>query len=196
MDYNLAKDYLSNLELDKCENFFKQNNCFLEMGYCELLRGKINEAKRTFNIVRNGDLRANWAYSFIQFMQNYIQTMPTYLQIRNFLEIDIGLLIKAQMYESIENVINAADLFFEVNQESYKFISRVLLNYNFDEVAEIYLHRGSSRCYNDPELHFLYGNYYLKYNNIKSAKHEFETCLDVLDGYYPAIMMLEKLKNS
>lgn len=196
MDYNLAKDYLANLQLDECENFFKQNNCFLEIGYCELLRGKINEAKRTFNIVRNGDLRASWAYIFIQFMQNHIMAMPTYFQIRNFLEIDIGFLIKAQMYEYLENVINAADLFFEVNQESYKFISRVLLNYNFDEAAEIYLDRGSSRCFNDPELHFLYGNYYLKYNDVKSAKHEFETCLDVLGGYYPAIMMLEKLNNS
>lgn len=193
MNYNEAKLYLTNAEIDKCEQFFEENNYQLEYGYCKMLKGEVNEARKIFTPIRDSDMRADWAYLFIQFMNNYIQFMPSYLQVRNFLEIDISLLIKAGLPDAVENVINACDIFYQINQESYKFIARVLLNYNYPMLAKIFLNRGVERCYNDPELHFLYGNYHLLYNNKTLAQHEFETSLEVLPGYYPAKMMLEKL---
>ena len=192
MDYKEAKNYLVNAQFDKCEKFFKEYSYQLEYGYCKMLKGDVNEARKIFTPIRENDMRADWAYLFIQFMNNYIQFMPSYLQVRNFLEIDIALLIKSGLSDAVENVINACDIFYQINQESYKFIARVLLNYNYDFVAKIFLNKGVERCYNDPELHFLYGNYHLKFNNRLLAKHEFETSLEVLPEYYPAKMMLEK----
>lgn len=195
MDYKDAKLYLENAQIEKCEQFFQDNNYQLEYGYCKLLKGEVNEARKIFTPLREFDMRADWAYLFIQFINNYIQFMPSYFQIRNFLEIDIGLLIKAGLNQATENVINACDIFYQVNQESYKFIARVLLNYNYPTLAKIFLKRGAENCYNDPELHFLYGNYYLLYNNKDKAMHEFETSLQVLPEYYPAKMMLEKINK-
>lgn len=195
MDYFEAKECLVNLELDKCEDFFKENNYQLEYGYCELLRGNVNVARKIFTPIREIDLRADWAYLFIQFMNNYIQFMPSYLQIRNFLEIDIGLLIKASLSEAVENVINACDIFYRINPESYKFIARVLFNYDYLTLAKIFLNKGVENSYNDPELHFIYGKYHLLYKNDLLAKREFETCLNVLPNYYPAKMMLENLSK-
>ncbi len=195
MDYFEAKECLVNLELDKCEDFFKENNYQLEYGYCELLRGNVNVARKIFTPIREIDLRADWAYLFIQFMNNYIQFMPSYLQIRNFLEIDIGLLIKAGLSEAVENVINACDIFYRINPESYKFIARVLFNYDYPTLAKIFLNKGVENSYNDPELHFIYGKYHLLYKNDLLAKREFETCLNVLPNYYPAKMMLENLSK-
>lgn len=194
MDYIKAKKYLTNAQVDKCEKFFKENNYALEYGYCELLKGNTEKAKEILAPIRENDLRADWAYLFTQFMNNYIQFMPSYLQVRSFLELDIALLLKAKQLEAVENVINACDIFYQINQESYKFIARVMLNYNYPTIAKIYLNRGVERSYNDPELHFLYGNYHLLYKNKVLAKHEFETCLEVLPGYFPAKMMLNKLK--
>ena len=193
MEYKEAKHYLVNAEFDKCETFFKEKNYQLEYGYCKMLKGEVNEARKIFTPIRDKDMRADWAYLFIQFMNNYIQFMPSYLQVRNFLEIDIGLLIKSGLSEPVENVINACDIFYQINQESYKFIARVLLNYDYPSVAKVFLDKGVARCYNDPELHFLFGNYHLKHNNKILAKHEFETSLEVLPDYYPAKMMLEQL---
>lgn len=193
MNYKEAKTYLENIQIDKCEKFFQENGYQLELGYCKLLKGNVNEARQIFIPIRDIDMRADWAYLFIQFMNNYIQFMPSYLQIRNFLEIDIALLIKAGLSEAVENVINACDIFYQINQESYKFIARVLINYNYSSVAKIFLDKGVERCYKDPELHFLYGNFHLNFNNRILAKREFETSLEVLPGYYPAKMMLEKL---
>ncbi len=193
MNYKEAKDYLVIAQFDKCEDFFKENDYQLEYGYCKMLKGDVNEARKIFTPIRDRDMRADWAYLFIQFMNNYIQFMPSYLQIRNFLEIDIALLLKAGLSQAVENVINACDIFYEINQESYKFISRVMLNYDYPSIAKIFMDRGVQKCYNDPELHFLYGNYHLKNNNKILAKHEFEVSLEVLPDYYPAKMMLEKL---
>ena len=174
MNYEEAKNCLTEIKIKECLPFFKANGMLLEEGYCELLSDKLNDAKRTFT-------------------KNYIQFFPSYLQIRNFLEIDIGLLIKAGLNEYVENVINSADIFFQINQESYKFIARALINYDYWEVAKIFLNKGVERCYNDPELHFIYGNYHLKHNNRLLALHEFETSLEVLPDYFPAKKMIKEL---
>lgn len=193
MDYKQAKKCLTDIQIKECEPFFRANGMLLELGYCELLKDKLDEAKSTFTIIRDKDLRADWAYLLIQFMKNYIQFFPSYLQIRNFLEIDIGLLIKAGMNEYVENVVNSADIFYQINQESYKFIARALINYNYWEVAKIFLNKGVDRCYNDPELHFIYGNYHLRHGNKLLALHEFETSLEVLPNYFPAQKMIREL---
>ena len=97
------------------------------------------------------------------------------------------------MAEQVENVINASDIFYKINQESYKFIARAMLNYNYPTIAKIFLNKGVEKCYNDPELHFLYGNYHLLYKNTLLAKSEFENCLEILPNYYPAVKMLKNL---
>ena len=142
MDYKEAKNRLINIEIAECENFFKQNDYPLEYGYCKLLKGELNEARKIFTPIRDIDLRADWAYLLIQFMNNYIQFMPSYLQVRNFLEIDIALILKAGLTEYVENIINACDIFYEINQESYKFIARVMLNYDLPTAAKIFLNKG------------------------------------------------------
>ena len=194
MNYQDAKNNLLNVKINpECELFFEQNGYVLEYGYCKLLKGETDFARRVFQSIRDVDMRADWACLFIQFMNNYIQFMPSYLQVRDFLEVDIGLLLKAGMAQQVENVINFCDVFYNINQESYKFIARVMLNYNYPTIAKIFLNKGVENCYNDPELHFMYGNYHLLYKNDLLAKSEFETCLEVLPNYYPAKMMLEKL---
>lgn len=191
MNYIEAREKLLQLNFS-CETFFRENSYKLEEGYCNLLSGNLNDAKNCFQQIRNQDLRGDWGYLLIQFINNYIQILPSYLQIRNFLEIDINLLIKADKPDYVENIINAADLFYEVNQESYKFIARVMMNNNFPTIAKIFLDKGVLKCYKDPELHFIYGQYHLLYNNDLLAKHEFETSLEVLPGYFPAIKKLQE----
>ena len=195
MDYEKAKQYLTQIRISECLPYFKSNGMLLEEGYCELLEDRLDDAKITFDIIKERDLRADWAILLIQFMKNYIQEFPSYLQIRNFLEIDLSLLLNAKKLDYVENIINAADIFFQINQESYKFIARVLLNHNYPTIAQIFLKRGVEYCYKDPELHFLYGSYYLLYNRTNKAKQEFEKSLEVLPEYYPAKMMLNKLNG-
>lgn len=175
------------------ENFFRQNNYFLEYAYCKLLSGDLNTAETEFKKIENFDLRANWAEKLIKIIKNNIEDMPTYFQIRNFLEIDLNLLLTAGQAQSIENVINTSDLLYTINPESYKFIARVMLNNDFTDIALYYLQKAKDKFYYDPEMHLMLANCYLKKDEIASAKKSLASCLGILPEYYPAKKLLDSL---
>lgn len=174
------------------ENFFEQNNFVLEFAYCKLLSGNLEIAKKGFLSISEFDLRADWGNKLIQFIQGYVSKAPTYFQIRNFLEIDLNLLIKAGQAQFVENIINGADLFYSINPESYKFIARVMLNNDFVEIALHYLNKAKDKFYYDPEMHFMLANCYLKQYKTDLAKESIINCLKISPNYFPA----KKLKDS
>lgn len=192
-DYKSAKKDLLDLKLDNCEKFFKENDYQLEFGYCELIKGHLSNAKKIFAHLSNYNPRAHWALREIQFIEGYVTFLPTYFEVRNFLEIDIYLFLKAKKLDWVENIINGDDLFFSVNSESYKFIARVLMYNNYPEVAKIYLDKGIENSYSDPEIHIIMADYYLYKNNKDMAKKALNNCLRVLPNYFPAKKKLSEL---
>lgn len=176
------------------EVYFEQNGFVLEYGYSQLLSGDLSLAKTVFAGMANCDLRADWAKKLIQFIEGYVANVPSYFQVRNFLEIDLNLLIQAGQAGYVENIINGADLFYSVNPESYKFIGRVMLNNDFTDIALYYLTKAKDKFYYDPEMHLMLANCYIKNNNVFLAKKAINSCLDMLPNYFPAKRLLETLK--
>ena len=88
INYDLAKKELEAGKTKDCEDFFKSNGYNLEYGYCLLLDGNLSNAEIVLRQVDS--IRADWAVKLIPFMQGYVEILPTYFQIRNFLEIDIN----------------------------------------------------------------------------------------------------------
>lgn len=173
--------------------FFRQNNFILEYAYCKLLLGDAKSAKIEFSRIEHSDPRASWGKKIIQFIDGYVVNLPSYFQIRNFLEIDLNLMLQAKLPDFVENIINGADLFYSVNPESYKFISRVMLNNDFIDVALYYLNKAKSKFYNDPEMHYMFANCYIKKGEISLAKGALKDCLVVLPEYYPAKKLLQSI---
>lgn len=190
--YDDAKIKFLEGDLFSAENFFMQNDCILEYAYCKLLEGCADEAKKAFLSIYKTDLRADWGRKLIQFIQGYVSDVPSYFQIRNFLEIDLNLLIKAGQPDYVENIINGADIFYSINPESYKFIARVMLNSGFQDVAIFYLNKAKDKFYNDPELHLMLANCYEKNGEIDKAKNSINVCLSILPDYFPAKKFSEK----
>ncbi len=186
MSYESAKNALINLNFQDCEKYFKNHNCVLEQGYCELLKGHLSSAKRLFSQISNHNPRAHWALRMIQFIDGYVTFLPTYFEVRNFLEVDVNLLLKAGKLDWVEGIINGDDLLFAVNGESYKFIARVLMYNNFQDIAKIYLDKGIEKSYSDPELHIILADYYLFKKDKESAIKSLNNCLSVLPEYFPA----------
>lgn len=167
-------------------NFFKQNGFLIEYAYCLLLLGNVEAAHHVFVKISTYDFRADWGTKLIQFINGYVTYLPSYFQIRNFLEIDLDMLIKAGQAQFVENIINGADLFYSVNPESYKFIARVMIYNNFTEIALHYLQKAKDKFYNDPEMHFMLANCYVKSGEINMAKKSLQNCLSILPEYSPA----------
>lgn len=176
------------------ESFFKQNDFMLEYGYCLLLSGNAQDAKDAFSKIANQDFRADWGSKLVQFIQGYVKVIPSYFQIRNFLEIDLNLLIQAGQAGFVEYIINGADLFYSINPESYKFISRVMLYNDFAEIALYYLNKAKDKFYSDPEMHFMLANCYLKKEDKALARESIKNCLNILPEYFPAKNLLSKLE--
>lgn len=175
------------------EKFFLNNDYFLEYGYCRLLSGDVDEALIAFNKILDYDFRADWAKKLIGLIKGNILSLPSYFQIRNFLEIDLNLLIKAGQAQFVENIINCADLLYEDNPESYKFIARVMLYNDFIEIALFYLEKAKDKFYYDPEMHVMLANCYLKVGKKAAAINSLNSCLKIMPEYLPAKKLLEKL---
>lgn len=171
-------------------DFFLQNGFVLEGGYCKLLSGDAQGAKQEFLKIFKTDFRADWGRKLIEFIEGDVNNVPTYFQIRNFLEIDLNLLLQAKQPQYVENVINGADLFYSVNPESYKFIARVMLNNDFPEVALYYLKKAKDKFYYDPEMHYMLAQCYVRQNEITKSKESLNSCLSILPNYFPAKKLL------
>lgn len=167
-------------------DFFKQNGLMLEYGYSRLLAGEVELANSIFLKLASQDLRADWGVKLIQFIRCYVSDIPSYFQVRNFLEIDLNLLIQARQPQFVENIINGADLFYSANAESYKFIARVMLFNDFVDIAVHYLLKAKEVLYHDPEMHFMLANCYVQKGEIAKAKECLKSCLTILPGYFPA----------
>jgi len=149
----LSGDYLSALEKLNKEDYP------LEYAYAVFLAGNFELAKSILATVDS--IRANWLKELILLMTAKKMEAVTYFQIRNFLELDIDLFIKAQKINYLEKLLGYSEVLSEVNKESYKLIGRILFNNHLRSLAKFYLDKYKDEIYYDPELHFIYSKFYL-----------------------------------
>lgn len=180
------KDFLSG-RLKGCRKYFEENKYYTEAAYCCLILDKLDRAEQLFSIAKEYDSRARWGLLLLQFIKDDIHTFPTYFEVRNFLEIDLGILILYCKGNYVDKIIKYADYMAYYNPECYKFIGRVFWANNLLSAAMFYLRRAKDKFYHDPELHYLLAYIYYYHNkNIKECHKSLKTCLEILPEYAPA----------
>lgn len=130
--------------------------------------------------------RAKWGKILVEILLGYIEHYPTYFEIRNFLEIDLDFLIKNEKISYVEQVLGSIKLLADINQESYKYVARVMFENKLFKACREYLEKSKDIFYNDPELHFLYAKYYIKTREYDKADFHLDECLNILPDYFPA----------
>ena len=196
LDYNNAKQKLLTFDIDGCQRFFAENGYLLVLGYCFLLGDNLKDARAAFIQAREFDKRANWALFMTNLFLNLPADYPSYFELRNFLEIDLNILIQAGKGEFVEKLISYADFFYTINPEVYKYLGRVFLNNDLEQYGYFFLMRAKDYFYNDPELHYLLAEFFFNKKDFKEAKKYAQTCLEVLPEYFPAKKMLEKIADA
>ncbi len=195
LDYKKAKEKLLT-ELDtNCQQFFVKNGYILENAYFELLSDNIGKAKNLFDAIKENDIRAHWASFMISMIEGNIREYPSYFELRNFLEIDLNILINYFKGDYVEKIIRYSDFMFTINPEVHKFIGRVFYNKGYNEQGMYFLERAKSYFYHDPELHYLLAYIYYKDNNFENTEKALNDCLRILPEYYPAVNLLKKVKK-
>lgn len=198
--YLKCKEKFLNGELKEAKIFFAKNGCIIEHAYCKLLEDDLKGAKQLFLKLKDVDTRALWGYKIVSMLQKKFTTdfinyddMPTFFQLRNFLEVDLGLLMKYHKGNYVEIICAYADIFASINAETYKFFARAFFFNNYPQFAGYFLQKAKDEFYNDPELHYHIALTKLLAGNREEARKYCESCLDILKDYFPAVRMLNHL---
>ena len=112
----VKKDFLSG-RIKGCRSYFEEHKYYTEAGYCCIILDKLDMAEGFFNMAKDYDTRAKWGLLLLQFIKDNIHAFPTYFQIRNFLEIDLGILILYCKGNYIDKIIKYADYMAYYNPE-------------------------------------------------------------------------------
>ncbi len=190
----VKKDFLSG-RIKGCKTYFENHNYNTEAAYCCLVLDETEKAEEFFNKAKTYDNRACWGLFLLQMITGEIKSSPTYFQIRNFLELDLNILLLYCKGDYVENIIKYADYMAYYNPECYKFIGRVFWANGFIPAAKFFLRRAKDKFYQDPELHYLIA--YIAYyedKNLEQCQKSINTCLELLPEYAPA-KNLQKILN-
>ena len=189
----VKEDFLSG-RLKGCRVFFEENKVYFEAGYCYIVLDKLEKAQEMFNLAKDYDVRAKWGLLLIQMIKDDIRSFPTYFQVRNFLELDLNILILYCKGNYVEKIIRYADFMAYYNPECYKFIGRAFWANNLIPAALFFLRKAKDKFYQDPELHYLLAYiFYHNEKNIEQCKKSLNTCLEILPEYAPAKSLLKIL---
>ena len=186
-NYENAKHKLLTFALDdECQSFFEENGYYLELAYCKLIHNKPEIAEELFRLIYDENPRAQWGLNIARILQNKPSLYPTYMGIRNFLEIDLNFLINYHKGDYTEEILKYADMFYSVNPETYKYIGRVFWNNGFKSYGKFYLEHAKNHFYQDPELHVLLAQIYRTEGRVRKALNAIENCLEIIPEYFPA----------
>lgn len=192
-EYKIYKKNFLTAKLKGCKKFFELNNFKLEQAYCEIMLDNLKNARKIFTELSDTDTRARWGLVMLDFIKGTVSVYPTYFELRNFLEIDLNILITYCKGDYVEKIVRYADFMFTINPEVHKFIGRVFLNNDMKTQAMFFLKRAKDYFYQDPELHYILAETYYKDGDMELAKKSLLTCLEILPKYAPAISLLEKI---
>ncbi len=194
-DYKKAKEKLLT-ELDSdCQQFFVKKGYILENAYYELLADNLEKAKNLFNAIKGNDIRAHWASFMISMIEANIKEYPSYFELRNFLEIDLNILLHYFKGDYVEKIVRYADFMFTINPEVHKYIGRVFYNNGYLDQGMFFLDRAKNYFYHDPELHYLLAYIYNNNHQTAQAQKSLEDCIRILPEYFPAVDLLKKIKS-
>lgn len=193
LDYKKAKEELLTGNITDCQQFFVKNGYMLEAAYGKLLCDDIEGAKKIFGTIADRDIRGHWALFMISLIEGEAQEYPSYFELRNFLEIDLNILITYYKGDYVEKIIRYADYMYAINPEVHKFIGRVLYNNGLVEQGLFFLNRAKSYFYHDPELHYMLGYIYFNQGKLDEAQKALENGLRILPEYFPSENLLKNI---
>lgn len=186
--------YLEAGQLNECISTYLDVNGYYQAGFCELLRGNDSKAFEYWQNVKVSEVQ-HWSNCLKTMIKGKIVKHPTFLNIRNHLECDLGYLLRFKQETFANNILLLADRLVDFNMEAYKFIGRALLNNGYSNVSVKFLIEGQKILPNDPEIYYHLGQYSLMVGAKGEAITKFRHCKILSPSYTPADDRLKELNE-
>lgn len=193
-------DYLGFLFLeagdyDSAEKVFSEQKMHYQQGLCKLLKGdKISARKLWYSVPEN--IAIIWGKVLLGILDQKLEAIPTFLQVRNFLESTLNYLFKAKQTDYAYKLIGAKEFFADCNIESYKYIGRVLMDNEHEDLALEYFNKSISLIPQDYESYFHLGELYLRKNDIQKAICSYKSVLELNPYHTPAEKIMKNILNN
>jgi len=185
--YLESGDYLS------AEKFFAEQKMYYQQGLCMVLRGdKVSARKLWYSVPE--DTAIAWGKVFLGIFEQKLEAIPTFLQVRNFLETTLNYLFRANQIDFAYKLIGAKEFFADCNIESYKYIARVMMDNNLEGLAYEYLQKAIDVIPQDYEAYFHLGELYVRQNKIDLAIKAYKRVVEINSDHTPAFKILKKLE--
>ncbi len=184
---------LENKEYLQAAEIYRELGEKYQHGYCELLAGNEAEAEKIWHKAPQSPL-CEWGKCLIDFIRLKKGRVPTFLQVRNHLETDIGYFIQADKVKYAENLIKNDNIFISVNLEAYKLIGKALLNFGFYNMARKYLVKSLQLLNDESETLYFLGKYNYLIGAYSESKKVLQRCLENNHNYTPAKELLRKVE--
>ena len=184
-----AKELFYKKEYKKASDIFLKENKLYEAGFCHFLMNDLENAKKYWQQDKKNLFASGWGLNALDYIKHNVKNYPSFLQIRAFYEIYIGLLIESNLIEYAQNLINVSHELAKANPEVPKFLARVLNAYGYDDLSLEFVKRIRDFGYMDPEALFISSEIYFRRSEYSNALDDLKRILDVLPEYYPAVKL-------
>ena len=186
-----AKTLLMKGNFEESAKIYNQLNMPFEEGYCYLLLGNTDRAEEIWNDLGDENPWLLWGCSLIQILKGELQNYPTYLQLRNFMEVEMSIFLKFGKNDLFDKILGSLDVLKDINLECYKYVGRVLLNSGQARRALYYLSKFCDINFNDPEIQYLLAKCYVELGFTGLAHSAITNCLNIAPNYYPAVSFFD-----
>lgn len=188
----LAASFFSKSDFVSAARIYQQLDEFYKVGYCHLLFGDIKTANLVWQKTPDSPAQ-NWGLFFTELFIGETKTVPSFLQIRAFLERDLAAFLKLNHVLFVQKIIDISEFLFDINPETNKIIARTFLYNNYPSYAKEYFNRAFDFTNEDAELFYLYGLYYKMIGNIPEARNAFRRACSLNSNYLIAKIKYEEL---
>lgn len=186
--------YLENKDYENARDQYLSIHQYYQAGFCELLLGNLANAKELWVKYPESEVKY-WSQCLETILEGNLILVPTFLNLRNHLETDLGYLLRAKQEIFSNKILILADDLAQINLEAYKFIGRSLLHNGYEHVSVNFLIKGQKILPNDPEIYYHLGQYSQQVGAAGEAKTMFRQCLLLSPSYSPAIDRLKEMKE-
>lgn len=192
---NTAKAYFYQKDYQKAFEIFNNEKDYYGAGLCCLLMQKKELAQKYWKMNSSSN-DCSWGLMVLDIINlKTPRKKPSFFQTRAFLEIYINLFLENNLIEWAQNMVNACDVFYLSNPESYKFIARVLFSNGYFDLAVTFCKKSLKLFYSDPEAFLILSQCYFLMGNLADALDCMNRINAMVDNYYPTILFEKILRE-
>lgn len=191
---SLALAYFENKDYSAAAGIYESLSEPYQQGFCELLQNNVEKAKKIWYSAEKSEAIC-WGRCLVDFVNLDVCEIPSFIQVRNHLESDIGYFIKSGNLDYASNLVKLADFFVDINLESYKYIGKALVNAGYSQLAVNYFYKGVDIIPQDSENYYHIAQYLVKNKSYPEAINMLKDCLSYNPHFTPAMHLIEVVKK-